>query len=290
LADELNAVFVLLDTLVGFTTSVFSANHIGHELEIGRLTRGYLRFYHAMYQLMMFGMNLALVANNIGLIWVAVELAKGTQRIAEIEGLTESHPGLGWSLVASVAAIVGLPPFGVFMSEFPSASSIFACAPPLALILVFGLLVGCGALLPRVTGLAFGAPEGRTGPARDSTPPVFAHLARVLSAGLHLRRASSHGSRTWRGCWARAGHDDRRRRPSPPLAAPHGGYARLRTRRGAAGGRSGDPARLVGEPDRADMAILDGGCCVARHRGAQPRLSGWPLPLGRPRACPGDPP
>ena len=28
-----------------------------------------------MYQLMMFGMNLALVANNIGLMWVAVELA-----------------------------------------------------------------------------------------------------------------------------------------------------------------------------------------------------------------------
>ena len=28
-----------------------------------------------MYQLMMFGMNLALVANSIGLMWVAVELA-----------------------------------------------------------------------------------------------------------------------------------------------------------------------------------------------------------------------
>ena len=35
----------------------------------------YLRFYHAMFQIMMFGMNLALVANNIGLMWVAIELA-----------------------------------------------------------------------------------------------------------------------------------------------------------------------------------------------------------------------
>ncbi len=37
--------------------------------------RRYLRFYHAMYQALMFAMNLALVANNIGLMWVAIEVA-----------------------------------------------------------------------------------------------------------------------------------------------------------------------------------------------------------------------
>ena len=73
--DDLNVVFIVLNTFVGFTTSVFSASYIAHELEIGRLTPAYLRFYHAMYQTMMFGMNLALVANSIGLMWVAVELA-----------------------------------------------------------------------------------------------------------------------------------------------------------------------------------------------------------------------
>ena len=73
--DDLNVVFIVLNTLVGFTTSLFSASYIGHELETGRLTPTYLRFYHAMYQAMMFGMNLALLANNIGLLWVAVELA-----------------------------------------------------------------------------------------------------------------------------------------------------------------------------------------------------------------------
>jgi hydrogenase-4 component F len=111
---------------------------------------------------------------------------KGTQRIAEIRGLTESHPVLGWSLVAGVAAIAGLPPFGVFMSEFLVVSSTFARAPLLALILVFGLLIGFGALLLRVTGLAFGTPEGRTGPVRASSLPIFAHLALVLGAGLYL--------------------------------------------------------------------------------------------------------
>src|SRR5215207_4539482 len=73
--DDLNVVFIVLNTFVGFTTSVFSASYIAHEIEIGRLTPAYLRFYHAMYQTMIFGMNLALVANSIGLMWVAVELA-----------------------------------------------------------------------------------------------------------------------------------------------------------------------------------------------------------------------
>ena len=75
LVDDLNGTFIVLTTFVGFTTSIFSASYIGRELEIGRLTPPFVRFYHAMYQVLMFAMNLALVANNIGLMWVAIELA-----------------------------------------------------------------------------------------------------------------------------------------------------------------------------------------------------------------------
>src|SRR5690349_19913978 len=71
LVDDLNKVFIVLTTFIGFTTSVFSTSYIEHEIEIDRLTPGFLRFYHAMYQALMFSMNLALVANNIGLMWVA---------------------------------------------------------------------------------------------------------------------------------------------------------------------------------------------------------------------------
>ena len=60
LVDDLNATFIVLTTFVGFTTSVFSASYIGHELETGRLTPPFVRFYHAMYQVLMFAMNLAL--------------------------------------------------------------------------------------------------------------------------------------------------------------------------------------------------------------------------------------
>ena len=405
LVDDLNIVFVVLGTFVGFTTSVFSATYIAHELETGRFTPGYLRFYHAMYQGLMAAMNLALLANNIGLMWVAVELAtlttvvmvglyrthealeaawkyfilgsvgialalfgtilvymaalphvgegldgmvwtvlidrvgefdpallnvafvflllgygtkvglaplhawlpdahaegptpisavlsglllnvalyavlrfklllaanpdaiapgplmitmglsslvfasfmlyrrrdikrlfayssiehmgiitfafgmggplanfaallhmvmhsltksgiffavghiaqvKGTQQLDGIRGLTQSHPALGWSLVVGVVAIAGLPPMGIFMSEFLVVSSTFAREPLLALPLVLGLLVAFGALLMRLNGLAFGEPTGRMAPAEASYAPMLAHFGLVLVAGVYL--------------------------------------------------------------------------------------------------------
>ncbi|BDV32888.1 MULTISPECIES: hydrogenase 4 subunit F [Methylocystis] len=403
--DDLNVVFVVLSTLIGFTTAGFSASYIEHELAIGKLTPGNLRFYHAMYQALMCAMNLALLASNIGLTWVSVEVAtlttvvmvglyrtrdsleaawkyfilgsvgialalfgtilvymsaepvlgegydsmlwstlmqhaahlsprllnvafvflmlgygtkvglapmhawlpdahaegptpisavlsglllnvalyavlrfkmlltanaaaitpgpllialglasvlfaafmlyrrddikrlfayssiehmgiiafafgiggpvanfagllhmamhsltksaiffsvghiaqaKGTQKIAEIRGLTQSHPVLGWSLVVGVMAICGMPPLGVFMSEFLVVSSAFARQPWLAVPLVLGLLVAFGALLMRLIGMAFGEPTKSAGEAPASPVPLIAHLSLVLLAGLYL--------------------------------------------------------------------------------------------------------
>ena len=408
IVDNVNVVFIVLNTFVGFTTSVFSASYIAHELEAGHLTPVYLRFYHAMYQMLMFAMNLALLANNIGLMWVAVELAtlttilmvgiyrtpaaleaawkyfilgsvgialalfgtilvylaarsavgegldamawnvlvreaaafdptllnlafvflllgygtkvgraplhawlpdahaegptpisavlsglllnvalfavlrfkmvmsanpgalapgplmvtlgllsvlfasfmlyrrhdikrmfayssiehmgiitfafgmggplanfagllhmtyhsltksaiffsvghiaqiKGTQRMSEIRGLTVSHPVLGWGLVLGVMTIVGLPPMGIFMSEFLIITSTFARQPVLAVALALGLLVALGALLLRLNGLAFGDPYGNDAPSRASFLPMYAHLALVVAAGIYLPRA-----------------------------------------------------------------------------------------------------
>jgi len=403
--DDLNNAFIVLTTFVAFTTSVFSASYIAHELEIGRLTPNHLRFYHAMYQTLMFAMNLGLVANNIGLMWVAVELAtlttvlmvgiyrthealeaawkyfilgsvgialalfgtilvymaarpvigegadamvwttlithasrfspellnvafvflllgygtkvglaplhawlpdahaegptpisavlsglllnvalyallrfkmllavnpsalasgplmvtlglisvvfaafmlyrrrdikrmfayssiehmgiivfafgmggpianfagllhmamhsltksaiffavghiaqtKGTQKIAEMGGLTETNPVLGWGLVLGVVAIAGLPPLGIFMSEFLIVSSTFARQPLLGIVLVTGLLIGFGALFLRLNSIAFGEPRGASAEAEASYVPMFIHLALVFMAGVYL--------------------------------------------------------------------------------------------------------
>ena len=75
IVDDFNIYLVTLTTFVGFTTAIFSASYIGHELEIGRLTPTLLRFYHTLYQAMLGAMNVALTANNIGLLWVGVEVA-----------------------------------------------------------------------------------------------------------------------------------------------------------------------------------------------------------------------
>ena len=122
LIDDLNIVFIVLNTFVGFTTSVFSASYIGHELETGRLTPTYLRFYHAMYQVMMFGMNLALLVNNIGLMWVAIELA--TLATVLMVGIYRTHEALeaAWKyfILASVGIAFAL--FGtilVYMAALP---------------------------------------------------------------------------------------------------------------------------------------------------------------------------
>src|SRR5437667_4031562 len=120
--DDLNIVFVVLATFVGFTTSAFSASYIGHELEIGRRTPRYLRFYHAMYQTLMFAMNLGLTANNIGLMWVAIELATLTTVL--MVGIYRTHEALeaAWKYFILGSVGIALALFGtilVYMAARP---------------------------------------------------------------------------------------------------------------------------------------------------------------------------
>jgi hydrogenase-4 component F len=115
-----------------------------------------------------------------------VAQAKGTQRIADIRGLSVTHPGLAVGLGAGVLAISGLPPFGVFMSEFLIITTTFAREPWLAVVLAFGLLVAFGALLWRLQDLIFGVPTEPALSVEASSMPLIAHLALVLIAGLYL--------------------------------------------------------------------------------------------------------
>jgi hydrogenase-4 component F len=111
---------------------------------------------------------------------------KGTQRIADMGGLTESNPVLGWGLVLGVVAIAGLPPLGIFMSEFLVVTSTFARVPWLAIVLVAGILIGVAGLFLRLNTIAFGDPRGATAKAEASYVPMFAHLALVFVAGIYM--------------------------------------------------------------------------------------------------------
>lgn len=73
--DSFNVFLVALTAFVGFTTAIFSRPYMRIEEHHGRLNPRRLRLYHSMYQLFMFAMLLALLTNNMGLLWVAMEAA-----------------------------------------------------------------------------------------------------------------------------------------------------------------------------------------------------------------------
>lgn len=107
--DDLNISLVVLTSLVGFTTSWFSATYVAHEVEIGRLTPVSLRFYHAMYQFLSFAMILALCANNIGVMWVAIEAATLTTvvMVSIYAAGQSSYSGLVVLLAAIIVTVAG---------------------------------------------------------------------------------------------------------------------------------------------------------------------------------------
>ena len=192
----------LMATL-GLVSLIFAAFMLYRRRDIKRLF-AFSSIEHMGIIVFAFGMGGAL-ANFAGLLHMTmhsltksaifftvghIAQAKGTQRIAEITGLTVSQPWLGWSLVVGVFAIAGLPPLGVFMSEFLVVTSTFARSPLLAALLVFGLLLAFGALMLRLQGMAFGEPTGGDRPSRASSLPIGAHLALVLLAG-HLSPAAA---------------------------------------------------------------------------------------------------
>ena len=73
--DALNVFLVALTAFVGFTTALFSRPYMRTERDHGKMTPPRLRLYHSMYQLFSFTMLVALMTNNMGILWVAMEAA-----------------------------------------------------------------------------------------------------------------------------------------------------------------------------------------------------------------------
>jgi len=69
--DALNLPFLLVTGFVGLTTAVFSAATLDQE----GFDHWRIRAYHAAYQVFMGAQLLALLADNLGVMWVAIEIA-----------------------------------------------------------------------------------------------------------------------------------------------------------------------------------------------------------------------
>jgi len=73
--DSLNVFLVALTAFVAFTTALFAGPYMRIERDHGKMTPPRMRLFHSMYQLFSFTMLLALLTNNMGLLWVAMEAA-----------------------------------------------------------------------------------------------------------------------------------------------------------------------------------------------------------------------
>jgi hypothetical protein len=100
-------------------------------------------------------------------------------------------------LADSLAQKHGLPPFGVFTSEFLILTTTFARAPWLALLPALGLLVGFGALLLRLQDTIFGEPIGPAHRVDASSVPMV--LRRRFGTGSACKRVAA-GTRK-RACY-----------------------------------------------------------------------------------------
>ncbi len=150
--DDFNIFLIVLTAFVGFTTSVFSATYIAHEIEIGRLTPVFLRFYHAMYQALMCAMNVALVANNIGLMWVGVEVA--TLSTVMMVGIYRTPEAIeaAWKYFILGSVGIGLAFFGTILVYLVAQDVIGAGLPAMTWDL---LVKNAAALDPKLLSLGF---------------------------------------------------------------------------------------------------------------------------------------
>jgi hydrogenase-4 component F len=110
----------------------------------------------------------------------------GTQTIEDIRGLIITNPTIGWGLMLGSIAILGMPPFGVFASEFLILTTAMREHPWATPFLLIGLGVAFAAIFRKTQGMVFGDTTAQRLPHPPSLLPVFLHLALVLLLGLYI--------------------------------------------------------------------------------------------------------
>jgi len=110
----------------------------------------------------------------------------GTQLMSEIRGLIKVNPTVGWGLMLGVMAILGMPPFGVFASEFLILTTAMREQPWATPFLFLALGVAFASMLIRVLPMVFGDTTLKPLAHPPALIPVFVHLALGLALGLYI--------------------------------------------------------------------------------------------------------
>lgn len=110
----------------------------------------------------------------------------GTQQMDGIRGLVGISPTIGWGLMLGSLAILGMPPFGVFASEFLILTTAMRDHPWTTPFLLLALGVAFAGIFMKVQPMAFGESDAPKLPHSPALVPVFVHLAMVLVLGLYI--------------------------------------------------------------------------------------------------------
>ena len=110
----------------------------------------------------------------------------GTQVMSEIRGLIKVNPTVGWGLMLGVMAILGMPPFGVFASEFLILTTAMREQPWATPFLFLALGVAFASMLVRVLPMVFGETSLKPLAHPPALLPVFVHLGLGLVLGLYI--------------------------------------------------------------------------------------------------------
>ena len=110
----------------------------------------------------------------------------GTQIMDDIRGLIRVNPTVGWGLMIGTLAILGMPPFGVFTSEFLIITTAMRDQPWATPILLLALGVAFAAIFRRVQSMVFGETQLEPLAHPPALVPVFVHLAMVLVLGVFI--------------------------------------------------------------------------------------------------------
>jgi hydrogenase-4 component F len=93
---------------------------------------------------------------------------------------------VGWGLALGTFAILGMPPFGVFASEFLIITTAMHEYPWATPILLISLGVAFAAIFGKMQPVVFGETTAKPLPHTPALVPVFAHLLLVLMLGLYM--------------------------------------------------------------------------------------------------------
>jgi hydrogenase-4 component F len=114
--------------------------------------------------------------------------------MSEITDLAKDSPGIGWGLLLSTFALIGLPPFSLFISEVLIILATIKYQAWLALPLVIGLLIAFSAMISHVQRMVFysSGTNPDVSDVRVSVIPVYVHLMLLVAIGLLVPYLMSH--------------------------------------------------------------------------------------------------